>query len=1242
MFLAVPPQGAAEIVSGPDSVFVSLVGQSPIRVAPGDVMTLAFRVELSGSGLATLTPRFDMPAGWRSLRPQSEMTVRPENPVVRLVSIHVPDLFLAGSYDVTFSVSAPGQTELSASETVSVSVDTQYGLSMHMESTPPFVAAGKTVQAALTVFNDGNARASMALSWDGSDAGQLHLGAHSLELESGESAVVPISLTTNSDTEAVTAASYTITARIVDSPGIEDHVSIRTDIIPLYEKMATRGQPVPLALTMEAIGNERGTQPVAHISTAFDAFNGDVEVVGTLAGNSSQGLLGARDEFRISYTSEKVEVVVGDHAQNMSRLTTWGVYRLGASSRMLFNAWDVTLLGSRSRSYAPDDALAGVSVRRHLNTSSYFSANLFTRKGHYSGSIATLAYDWTPPGSRSLIGAECGLSGSGRLSDPSCRVETAYTRGPVQSRMEALSAATSLPGSQSGTRSFSESVRLKLLPGLQLEESFQVQYRNSDLGSNRVLHVAKLGVTYSRRIHATTWTTSVRATRDRIVLRTPDHRLSSESRVLRATTGLQRSRMGITATRDFGQRIDQDNRASPTHRTRLQARISPTRWLSISASGDRYSDFLISSRIRQQYEQYGIRAGVQLPAQLHVSVGGIQNRVTGRETQTYRSLTFQASKQFESGSRAFVQSQTSMSDGRSSDRKMEFRMGVTVPLGIPVPRSSDTSLDVLHGHVYHGDTGIPIEGVLLRYGSHLVISDAHGKFRIPKSMGHSEYLEVNQVSLPNGMVTLTEMPYLVGADAGTIDIPVVSAGSVSGHVARLGPPGEAGLLHRDVGSGMVEKERIVGAVIELRSDARSWRVRTDRNGSFTVRGVPAGSYVLRLLSADRLPAYHTFAEQEYSITVTGGAVTTRYFEAVPVKRTIRFQDTGSSGSLQLGSPSPPPAPAPDSSPSPSPSQFRGSTSSPRPIQHDADTLAASAVLMPVIPPVEDTAHPDESAVPAQEYDLSRGRSRDHSAASPGFVVPLPPVTPVAVLLWILSFLSYVIAADLVIRHVVRTRHTELGNISHLRDSHLLWYVRQCLLYALLLAGVVTVLGPLAGISTALALCAVSIAIESSSAIQLVVAMTSWRWKLRAANRFVVLFHGVRARDIKLSRSTVRLDLTTGESVVLNPAAMLGPAVTFLDNAQAVSLCVPVSRSANLATIRDELTTFMREHLHDGAQDSLHIFWEDVDSETTNVHVSAVTDRAVSQVQLLRQVTGLMAPHQENNVARIFHFPGRAA
>jgi len=81
---------------------------------------------------------------------------------------------------------------------------------------------------------------------------------------------------------------------------------------------------------------------------------------------------------------------------------------------------------------------------------------------------------------------------------------------------------------------------------------------------------------------------------------------------------------------------------------------------------------------------------------------------------------------------------------------------------------------------------------------------------------------------------------------------------------------------------------------------------------------------------------------------------------------------------------------------------------------------------------------------------------------------------------------------------------------------------------------------------------------------------------------------------------------------------------------------------NLATIRDELTTFMREHLHDGAQDSLHIFWEDVDSETTNVHVSAVTDRAVSQVQLLRQVTGLMAPHQENNVARIFHFPGRAA
>lgn len=1220
MLFAVPVQGTAKSIFVQDSVSVSIVGSDAVRVAPGDVLTLALRVERFGSGSSVLRPHIDLPAAWRSLRPQGDITIEPGSPIVRLVSIHIPDQFLAGSYSVTFSVADPDRAEIASQATASVAVETVHGLSLEINEPPSFIAAGKALQAELVVFNDGNARADIELSWEGSQDGVLELERRQLLLEAGQSAPVAVSLVTDGDVAHVTTVSYSIRARIVDVPEVQQDVSIRTDIIPIYEKMASRGAPIPLSLTMEAVGDSRGTQPVARVESSFDALGGKVEVVGTLANKTSQGLFGARNALRVSYASEKVEIVVGDQAQNLSPLTVWGAYRIGASSRLHIDEWDIMVLGSRNRSYAPDDALTGLSVKRNLGSASSVSTNVLFRRGLYSGTAATLAYDWRPAGSRHSVAAECGLSGANSLSDPSCRLEAALAQGPVRSRIEALSAANSLPGTRSGTRSISESVRIRLLPGLYAEESFQVHQRAANTGSDRTSHASRVGLTYSRRFSGTTWTATMQGSRDVISLRSPSEKLHSESHTLRFSTSLQRRTFGFSTTREIGRRLDRNVVSSPIDRTRAQVRLSPVRWLNVSFSGDRYADFLISSRIQQQYSQYGIRAGLQLPSQVQLSIGGVHNKVSGRSDQTYKSLTFQASKQFASGSRAFVQSQSSVSDGRSNVRKVEFRMGVTMPLGIPNPSSRDISDTYVSGFVYHMVTGIPVEGVLIRFGQHMAITNARGEFRLPRTTGAPRYLEVNQTSLPKGSVPLVEMPYLIQTDVLTVDIPIVAAGAVEGHIVRLGSPGDPGLLYAGQDSDLIEKERVFGALVELRSDARSWRTRTDQSGSFTFRGVPGGAYTLRVLSADRLPAYHELRSDEFNVLVEGDSITTRRFEAIPIKRTIRFQDTGGASSLRLGSPS-----------------GRKKSEEPRE-SNGLETMR------------EQTDVHQERSTPDEQVDSTSTSAAVPMLPEPPSLSPPTPTrstlgpahSPVMALLLVLSLLSYLLAADLMLRHVVRMRHRELGNIWSLHESRSLWHVRQAGLYGLVLAGVVASMGPLAGISAALGLCAISIVIESWSTVYYVISAMKLRLMLLDRKRLVVLYHGVIASRVEFGGSTVRLTLRTGQSIVMDPTSALGPAVNYLRGARATDFAIPIQRSANLVAVRADVTAYMRRNLHAEAMDSLHVSWEDISSDTTLVRVFAVTERAISDVQLKQQVSNLLTPYAKRQEAKIFRLPVRAA
>lgn len=1189
---AAPDKAAANGRFGADDVRMERVGADSSVVVPGEVVTLVFRSTSTRPDSLTLSVILDLPTGWRSVRPTQELILAPGKPTVRFLSILIPETARAGSYSLGVHLSTPGSKEHLSSLQAAISVLPVHGLEFDVTPAASFVAAGQSVDVAIQATNRGNAPIDVIWAADPTDSGHFKLGARRTALEPGETATVHGTFTSDADLRATASASIRVLGRIDNVDDSNSSGTATIDVIPAYERIKPRGNPIPLGLTLETAGNEETARPSARVRSEIPVAGGNLSIQATLAGREEHSVYAPRNDVRVTYETSDVTVTAGDHTQNLSPLTTRSETGFGVSAEVRKSDWTVKTTAAQNRHGRPDEVRTGFSVRKSLTDASTLSTNLLVRNGYYTGSVGTFRFENKPGHGRHSMDLECGISGTAAFTDPSCSLNATWRNSLTSVRTQAMRTSADYPGAGSAVSMLSENVSLRLGRHVRLDESVQWLSRSFADGIGRTDVSVRAGGTLAFRVASGSLISTIHGVREDSRYETGGFSQNTSSSYARTSVGYQLPRMGLTINAERGFREASTAERTPLRRLRGQFRVQPFKILSLSLTAERSRASVAATGMEQRYRQWGVNSSLALPNSFQIAGGVFNNQVdTPGGTQEYESVSGRIVKRFNSGSELLFQMQANRSRGRTEIQSADYRLAYSMPLLIP-GRPSGDSQGLVTGFIYEKATGKPIPGVLVRFGDQIAISNAEGRFLVAPNPSGESFLFVNATTLPQGLVPEQVMPMSIGL-ADQIDIPVVAASSLRGSVRHYRRTDDESGLIGLTSDDLTASDGIHSVLLKLSSGNGSYRTRSDAFGAFAFEGVPAGTYTIQIVRNGSLESGFTFVSDSMTVSLSPGDRTSVELKATPVKKRIRFLSSGNvvssnSGKTAVISPHVPEAVG----------------------IKNGNRAIPSAVETPKTPERPEP-RPTTSKTPANWIrllqDTANAPNDDQEGGIPPLLLGSPPVTPpsppsgLLVLILALSGLFVLLDIDLIAQNLLRRRRAASGILGALHESSGLWRVRQVVLYTVTIGMATGLYGVLAGISAAMGLFSITLAVELWDSIHSMAVFVRLYMVQRSSLGGVMIYHGMPVVSCRTGLFETRIELLSGDKRTIPTSSLTGPSVSLSVAAQWIDTTVTTDRSTNLHALRVAIEAAIPAL----SSAALRVEYEDVDHRRTTVRIRAL-------------------------------------
>jgi hypothetical protein len=874
---------------------LEIVGEERLTVTPGEVVTLVFRVSNDGDRQLMVDPFFDLPEGWFAVRPSTQLEVPARARSVGFLSFRPPSTAGAGEYAVGVRL---GSGAMSIQANVAVLVEAVERLSVRVSPEAGFVVAGNQHQLAIEVGNLGNTPALVDLKVRVTPSTVIQIDVESLELVPGEEGFVIATIETpEGPNQGLSYAAY-VSASIRGHPDSFAAASAAFRVIPLWADASRARESVPMTMTLQSVGDELGSARQVGLSGKIPFRAGLLDVNVLYDRSNLTPLFGGRDRYQVSYLTQNLSVRLFDHFQALSPLTTSGQLGSGLGGEYRSGRFRFRGMAQTTRHMFPQQSLVGTSLGVSLTPSSTTSYNILYRTGLYDGTVATLRHEQVLAGGRSQIDLECGIDSGGGVSSPSCQAAASGTLGKVGFQTRVLRTADSYPGSSTDALEGAARLKYRLTRGASLEGSFLKRTYDISAGFARETSRYLVGTEFSGRLGPGRGFTNARLVRESQTYSTPQTSIDREEDWLQMQAGYQVRPFGLSASLDLGRtRSLSNNYNGSALRSRLTARAQPLRRLSIWATGEYASGYLVNSTSDMQRWLLSVRSNLQIGrTQLSATVYHNRiNTVSSQGSTTFKSLLRHS---LPSGHEISFQIQRAVLTGFGNSVSTDYRLAYLQPLGLPIgARPSAESL--LEGRIYDADTGEGLKSVLLFLGDAAAISGGDGGFRIPTVPGTTDYLRVDQKSVGFGRVSLVPLPLEVGPEqgrSGVLDIPVRRASELIGSVDLYGSASGQQLL----GEPSVQPERLSGLgglILELRSSASRYRTRTAVDGSFHFRGVIPESYQLEVLSS--IPRRHRTEMDSTSIELLPGQTARRIVRVVPTRPAIQMMLTQPSLSLEI-------------------------------------------------------------------------------------------------------------------------------------------------------------------------------------------------------------------------------------------------------------------------------------------------------------------------------------------------------
>lgn len=881
---------AASHADAVDAISVTRAGVDSLSVQPGGIVTAAFVVTNSSDSSRTFTTATQLPAGWKlvSSRVHDE-EILPGTSRTVLVSIMVDRQAVVDNYTVKFNVADVNSPATSDESSVVVSVERHDKLEISVFEVPPFVTAGETYDVRLLLVNEGNAVANIV-----ADAMTVPLAATSVSpsriaIQPNGEAIVVISVESDQALPIATRQLLQFTVRTEDKPEVIKKESVWIDLVPLGKK-AKKGTTIPAYVRATGLHSNTGQAGQLELGLKGHPVEGSKQFVDVMIRTpdlASSYLFGRRDEYRLTYGTDRFFVRLGDHSFALSPLTEYGRMGrgagIGASSRRV----TAEVYASRNRVIFPRENQLGGTVTFELNKYADFSANYLSKSGATEGqsiSIRTRVYPLD--GTTLDLEVGDGTVANAQSSAYSFRAQSNTRWYSFNGRV--VRTGPEFPGYYSDYENISSSLVLKASKGLKLQGIVQRQDRrfdNSISGSveteNTYFEVGPLietdalgfRVNFSANyLNRSTSSTSSLSTFDQ---EESLMRLSASATFWKFTVG-SRYETGNVASDALAQQLSAQKLEIST-----AARFSRCNYHVALERQTGATLFRLQDR-KLTVLRVGGSGRIARNTRLHMNAFSVQD--PAYSLGQYSFLQGGVKHQFSFGHILEIDASTSAVDSWLRNSHPDVSVSYQVPLGIPRFGSKRTRLV---GRVVDTGTGSGLKGIRVTMGTSSTVTNADGEYFIDKPAAGKYYIVVDQAAIGIDKTTTVPNPIPVSIDRETRQLPTIGvsqSGSIDGQVVyeHAAPGKPQGVSH---------------AIVEIYDSVGKFRVVAGEDGTFKFSKLRPGEWKARVVYANARSGYE-LRKSEYNLEVLPGETARLVIEYVKQSRSINFVARGVAGKIE--------------------------------------------------------------------------------------------------------------------------------------------------------------------------------------------------------------------------------------------------------------------------------------------------------------------------------------------------------
>ncbi|MGH2566988.1 MAG: hypothetical protein ACRDGA_01515, partial [Bacteroidota bacterium] len=325
-------------------VELKALSESPLSAKPGTVVTLPVNVANTTGQRQQYDARAVLPTGWRVLVDEGSFELAPRQSDTRLVSFSIPTESPTQTSSVRYAVRDRSQPPNSAEVEMEIRVLPVRRLELHFVGAPRFVVSGERYRMAYTLINKSNVGGSVRLSARSLSDFAVNIDSTVVWMAPGEQRTLSVRVETDAGIGAKTEHTLELLAELVEDRSVQVRSSGVVEIIPREASVEQQYHELPLYLSYRTAGTAEAMKQQFQLFGA-GSFSEDhrdrIEFQFRGPETQTHSILGARDEYRISYRRPEVELYLGDGNFLLSPLTELGRYASGASAKVSLGSFSL-------------------------------------------------------------------------------------------------------------------------------------------------------------------------------------------------------------------------------------------------------------------------------------------------------------------------------------------------------------------------------------------------------------------------------------------------------------------------------------------------------------------------------------------------------------------------------------------------------------------------------------------------------------------------------------------------------------------------------------------------------------------------------------------------------------------------------------------------------------------------------------------------------------------------------------